>query len=116
MLSNWVPKYISLGTMGLTSQDSDAAGLPIGIGGNYPATTEEEEIANFNDYLSIIYKCYITRLKCKYISVVCPNADRSCQQIQLSDINAKQMQIFAESVKLYAPKGTSEVRVCFLKK
>ena len=52
MLSNWIPKYISLGTMGLTSQDSDSAGLPIGIGGSYPATTEEEEIANFNDYLS----------------------------------------------------------------
>lgn len=52
MLSNWVPKYISLGTMGLTSQDADASGLPIGVGGNYPATTEEEEIANFNDYLS----------------------------------------------------------------
>lgn len=32
MLSNYVPKYISLGTMGLYSQESDALGLPAGIG------------------------------------------------------------------------------------
>lgn len=31
MLSSWVPQYISLGTMGLTSQDNED-GLPIGIG------------------------------------------------------------------------------------
>lgn len=52
MLSNWVPRYISLGTMGLTSQEADAAGLPIGIGGTSPPTTEAEEIENFIDYMS----------------------------------------------------------------
>ena len=31
-LSQWVPKYISLGTMGLINQDQDAEGLPAGIG------------------------------------------------------------------------------------
>lgn len=40
MLSNYVPKYISLGTMGLSSQDADENGLPAGIG---PATGSEAE-------------------------------------------------------------------------
>lgn len=51
MLRHWVPQYISLGTMGLYSQELDAAGLPSGIG--YTAsTTPEEEITNFKQYLS----------------------------------------------------------------
>ena len=32
LLKSYVPQYISLGTMGLTSQDCDELGLPIGIG------------------------------------------------------------------------------------
>lgn len=32
ILSQWVPKYISLGTMGLINQDQDEYGLPAGIG------------------------------------------------------------------------------------
>ena len=32
MLKNYVPRYISLGTMGLFNQDEDASGLPEGIG------------------------------------------------------------------------------------
>ena len=32
MLHDYVPKYISLGTMGLFTQDSDELGLPIGLG------------------------------------------------------------------------------------
>lgn len=32
MLSRFVPKYISLGTMGLINQDEDEVGLPKGIG------------------------------------------------------------------------------------
>lgn len=32
MLSHYVPKYISLGTMGLMNQDEDSIGLPAGIG------------------------------------------------------------------------------------
>ena len=31
--NNFIPKYISLGTMGLINQDEDEDGLPIGIGG-----------------------------------------------------------------------------------
>ena len=47
MLSSWVPKYISLGTMGLYSQDVDASGLPSGIG--YSPEASEEQ--NFIDYM-----------------------------------------------------------------
>lgn len=46
-LQDWIPQYISLGTMGLSSQDEDAEGLPTGIGDN-GASTEEDR---FIDYL-----------------------------------------------------------------
>lgn len=46
-LSSWIPQYISLGTMGLTSQDNED-GLPIGIGytpiAPDNATEEEKEL------------------------------------------------------------------------
>lgn len=45
---NWVPKFISLGTMGLYNQDSDEEGLPSGIGASASLTEEE----NFEDYMS----------------------------------------------------------------
>ena len=32
MLSDWIPRYISLGTMGLLNQEEDENGLPAGIG------------------------------------------------------------------------------------
>lgn len=32
VLRNWIPQYISLGTMGLLSQDEDEEGLPAGVG------------------------------------------------------------------------------------
>lgn len=47
-LSAYVPLYISLGTMGLYSQDEDASGLPAGIGG--PPEVEESE--RFLSYMS----------------------------------------------------------------
>lgn len=47
MLRKWIPQYISLGTMGLHSQELDANGLPSGIGPS--AGTEEER---FTVYLA----------------------------------------------------------------
>lgn len=47
MLNAYVPKYISLGTMGLYNQDEDAEGLPAGIG-----VGEGDEITNFTAYMS----------------------------------------------------------------
>jgi len=46
ILSNWIPQYISLGTMGLSSQEADEDGLPTGIG-DIEGTEEER----FVDYL-----------------------------------------------------------------
>lgn len=46
VLALWVPQYISLGTMGLISQDEDEFGLPAGIG-NVPGTEEDR----FKDYM-----------------------------------------------------------------
>ena len=44
MLANYIPQYISLGTLGLYSQNQDSAGLPSGIGVD-PSLTEEENFA-----------------------------------------------------------------------
>lgn len=53
MLSNNLPKYISLGTMGLINQDEDKDGLPVGIG--VSETNEQgvllSEAERFNDYM-----------------------------------------------------------------
>ena len=46
LLSAYVPKYISLGTMGLINQDEDENGLPAGIG-----VSEGSEEDRFKDYL-----------------------------------------------------------------
>ena len=46
MLSNYVPKYISLGTMGLINQDEDENGLPAGIG-----VVDGDELTRFEDYM-----------------------------------------------------------------
>jgi len=47
LLDMWVPQYISLGTMGLSSQDEDEDGLPTGVGDSGAATEEER----MRDYL-----------------------------------------------------------------
>ena len=41
MLHMWIPKYISLGTMGLKSQNCDENGLPIDIGSSGTSSFEE---------------------------------------------------------------------------
>ena len=46
LLSNYVPKYISLGTMGLINQEQDENGLPAGIG-----VVAGEESVRFDDYM-----------------------------------------------------------------
>lgn len=47
MLSKYVPQYISLGTMGLSTQNQDADGLPSGIGG-----TTGSETYRFQKYMN----------------------------------------------------------------
>lgn len=46
MLNTYVPKYISLGTMGLINQEEDEQGLPLGIG-----ISEGSEESRFKDYM-----------------------------------------------------------------
>lgn len=50
MLSSYIPKYISLGTMGLLNQDADEDGLPAGIG--VTGDPEEDEEKRFTDYIN----------------------------------------------------------------
>lgn len=47
ILAEWVPQYISLGTMGLISQEEDKNGLPSGIG-----NSDGDEISRFKDYMA----------------------------------------------------------------
>lgn len=52
MLSQYIPKYISLGTMGLRNQDESANGLPEGIGTIAdPEATEEQQFINYMEHL-----------------------------------------------------------------
>lgn len=46
ILAEWVPQYISLGTMGLINQEEDEDGLPSGIG-----NSDGDEISRFKDYM-----------------------------------------------------------------
>lgn len=48
MLSNYVPRYISLGTMGLVNQEEDVNGLPLGIG----VVDGDDEEKRFTDYMN----------------------------------------------------------------
>ena len=41
-LSNFVPRYISLGTMGLINQKQDSHGLPAGLGDSIPDSSDPE--------------------------------------------------------------------------
>ena len=51
MLSDFIPRYISLGTMGLNDQSEDSNGLPTGISGyNTPSGASEAE--RFEDYIN----------------------------------------------------------------
>lgn len=55
MLSQFVPRYISLGTMGLLSQDQDSDGLPTGIGVTSQESgesDEEYEIRRYTEYMN----------------------------------------------------------------
>lgn len=47
ILSRWIPKYISVGTMGLINQEEDEFGLPAGIG-----TISGSEEVRFNQYIT----------------------------------------------------------------
>lgn len=54
MLSQFIPRYISLGTMGLLSQGEDEYGLPTGIGVTpklLDETEEEYEVRRYTDYM-----------------------------------------------------------------
>ena len=52
MLSQYIPKYISLGTMGLRNQDESSNGLPEGIGTIVdPEATEEQQFINYMEHL-----------------------------------------------------------------
>lgn len=56
MLGTFIPRYISLGTMGLMSQEEDAEGLPAGIGissTKQPDESDEDfEIRRFEEYMN----------------------------------------------------------------
>lgn len=50
MLNDYIPRYISLGTMGLTNQDETSDGLPAGIGVNSRISGESDELYDERRY------------------------------------------------------------------
>ena len=50
VLNAYIPRYISLGTMGLYSQDEDENGLPAGIGVDPNPVDPDPEVYNFQKY------------------------------------------------------------------
>ena len=50
MLSNYVPRYISLGTMGLINQEQDSYGLPAGIGDSFAGSYDDPK------YLRLLHR------------------------------------------------------------
>lgn len=51
ILSAYIPKYISLGTMGLRNQDVDEAGLPAGVGEEDDSSSEELQFENYKAHV-----------------------------------------------------------------
>lgn len=108
MLSDYVPKYISLGTMGLLNQDEDENGLPTGIGETEQRDGEPDESyeeRRYNDYkeqqpgygadgydpsenngrsqlgLGAVYAGAGVPVKCELISTTFPRSKISYRQI-----------------------------------
>ena len=50
MLSKYVPRYLSLGTMGLFTQDEDEAGLPVGLGSDTDTLSGVDATGNTQYY------------------------------------------------------------------
>lgn len=48
LLADWIPQYISLGTMGLSNQEQDEYGLPVGVGD----LSISDEAERFTDYMN----------------------------------------------------------------
>lgn len=48
-MTNYIPAYISLGTMGLINQDEDSQGLPAGLG---VGTMADSELVRFTNYMN----------------------------------------------------------------
>ena len=66
MLSRYIPRYISLGTMGLFTQDSDEEGLPLGLGFDTDTLSGYDKDGN-----KMYYGDAETERLCHYISQ-CP--------------------------------------------
>lgn len=108
MLGDYVPKYISLGTMGLLNQDEDENGLPTGIGETEQRDGESDESyeeRRYNDYkeqqpgygadgydpsenngrsqlgLGAVYPGAGVPVKCELISTTFPRSKISYRQI-----------------------------------
>lgn len=85
MLTNYVPKYMSLGTMGLINQDQDSNGLPAGIGVKIPDisgdTSYDELVEAMNQNKEVMdeAKALLDAESCCTCCQICDRCD-SCSQ------------------------------------
>lgn len=75
ILSNYVPRYISLGTMGLLNQEQDENGLPLGIGDSMPNTLQHPEYAELEKLYNEA-KSNLEKAKQAIIESACPCASK----------------------------------------
>ena len=85
LLSNYVPRYISLGTMGLINQNQDINGLPAGIGDNIPNYDDPEYQRLYEAYLNAkaAYEAAVQELEadCPIFGTI--DACKDCQECSI---------------------------------
>lgn len=77
MLHKYVPQYISLGTMGLFSQDCDENGLPIGIGSELDLSPYQDELDSIQSEIDEA-KEFLDSLACKCYKQGCRECFERC--------------------------------------
>lgn len=112
MLMNYVPQYISLGTMGLYNQEEDEEGLPAGIG-----IAEGDEEQRFTDYMyqspgygADGYDSYSNNSR-PYLGLGYPYEDRPGEDIENEDgTTTKRSTVNCELISSTFPRSSISYR------
>lgn len=96
-LSNYIPRYISLGTMGLLNQEQDSQGYPAGIGTDIAAQSTDPTYISLKQALEAA-EAEVERTKavCDEIAEQCPNV-LNCTLCQDESCSCKQQAIAAKN-------------------
>ena len=84
MLHQYVPQYISLGTMGLFTQESDDDGLPIGIGSELDLSEYQDDLDALQEKIDTAQE-YLDSLACKCYKQGCTECFEKCINEELRE-------------------------------